>query len=446
MMPARGLFWPVHSVFLALAGGQGPAGWEREMARRTTRLDGLRRACAWGEQMVAVRPRLRDEPLLGHWLEALTARVARPTEPRPEEPPSRGYQPARPQPALGLEQGAFADEKRVAAPLWPVPSPGLLDEKGRPQAPGARPTSRPAPDPAQLEARASRSLLSRLAGGTAQTPGAPQTRGRPGKGPARPKSAAVLTASQDSSALHRWLDDVARRVERSLLRPPPTTPLAPGATPSTWSIPPDSARGWARSAHDRPPFRGEVPSLPEQWAKRLDGQPAPANLLARLSGLPQAGGHSSGRASQPARTRSPELSAPVPARGERSWQIEEGRAPVDLWGRLASAGDGGHIGRHLPPGSASRRTHERGAGDSRGEGVDEVAASARVAPPRVAPSLAPLLPSQRVEMPSPPIATAIVRQGARQEESLPAEDDLSELAAKVKRILDEEARRHGIDV
>jgi hypothetical protein len=44
------------------------------------------------------------------------------------------------------------------------------------------------------------------------------------------------------------------------------------------------------------------------------------------------------------------------------------------------------------------------------------------------------------------MATATVRHGASQEETTPAEDDLSLLAAQIKCILDEEARRYGIDV
>jgi hypothetical protein len=39
-----------------------------------------------------------------------------------------------------------------------------------------------------------------------------------------------------------------------------------------------------------------------------------------------------------------------------------------------------------------------------------------------------------------------IKQGAMQEESEMTEDDLYEFAAKFKRILDEEARRHGIDI
>src|SRR5262249_9997132 len=74
---------------------------------------------------------------------------------------------------------------------------------------------------------------------------------------------------------------------------------------------------------------------------------------------------------------------------------------------------------------------------------------ARIAPPATAPSLAPLLPPQMPGAIAPPVAAATARPGPRgQETAARPEEGLSDgrLAAKLKRILDEEARRHGIDV
>jgi hypothetical protein len=63
----------------------------------------------------------------------------------------------------------------------------------------------------------------------------------------------------------------------------------------------------------------------------------------------------------------------------------------------------------------------------------------------VAPLLPRLIPPQAMGMPILPVAAATARQGARAEAAI-AEDDLSVLASRIKRILNEEARRHGIDV
>jgi hypothetical protein len=66
-------------------------------------------------------------------------------------------------------------------------------------------------------------------------------------------------------------------------------------------------------------------------------------------------------------------------------------------------------------------------------------------PPLAMPSLLSLLTAQRPDEPTRPVAADAVRAGAAVENGLSG-DDLGDLAAKLKRILDEEARRHGIDV
>jgi hypothetical protein len=63
----------------------------------------------------------------------------------------------------------------------------------------------------------------------------------------------------------------------------------------------------------------------------------------------------------------------------------------------------------------------------------------------VTPSLPPLLPPQEPGALPPPIATVIAWQEARAE-AVEVPDDLDALAARIQLILDEQARRHGIDV
>ena len=70
---------------------------------------------------------------------------------------------------------------------------------------------------------------------------------------------------------------------------------------------------------------------------------------------------------------------------------------------------------------------------------------AEIASPAVAEALPPLMPSCPTGGVAPPIAAELTRAGARAEATV-LEDDLATLAAKVKRILDEEARRYGIEV
>ncbi len=68
-----------------------------------------------------------------------------------------------------------------------------------------------------------------------------------------------------------------------------------------------------------------------------------------------------------------------------------------------------------------------------------------VMPPQAAPNLPNLGPPRQVWEPIPPLATGMIRQKVRAAQDTTGAD-LQELATQVKRILDEEARRYGIDV
>lgn len=83
--------------------------------------------------------------------------------------------------------------------------------------------------------------------------------------------------------------------------------------------------------------------------------------------------------------------------------------------------------------------------DPRMENAPSTSGWARqIEPPITPPQLPPLIPQQMVGMPVLPVAAATARQRARTEDG--ADEDLDMLATRIKRILDEEARRHGIDV
>jgi hypothetical protein len=71
--------------------------------------------------------------------------------------------------------------------------------------------------------------------------------------------------------------------------------------------------------------------------------------------------------------------------------------------------------------------------------------SRAAAPPTVNPPLPTSFSAQLMGASALPIAAEIARRDARAEAGI-AEEDLDLLAEKIKRILDDEARRHGIDV
>ena len=88
-----------------------------------------------------------------------------------------------------------------------------------------------------------------------------------------------------------------------------------------------------------------------------------------------------------------------------------------------------------------RMRSKRGITDT-GGGQDE---KDQIVPLEAEPSLPPLHSSQGAKMPSLPVAAPIARSDA-QKGLIEDDADLGDLAAKIKRILDDEARRHGIDV
>jgi hypothetical protein len=68
-----------------------------------------------------------------------------------------------------------------------------------------------------------------------------------------------------------------------------------------------------------------------------------------------------------------------------------------------------------------------------------------IAPPVVVDTLPALLPAKSARRPAPPLASFLAVQEARAEAAVTV-NDLSALADKIKRILDDQARRHGISV
>jgi hypothetical protein len=75
--------------------------------------------------------------------------------------------------------------------------------------------------------------------------------------------------------------------------------------------------------------------------------------------------------------------------------------------------------------------------------ITEVTVPLAETPPPILPAL---LPQRGSNVPELPVASAMIRQGVREEVVTNGEEDLSKLSAKITQILGEEARRHGIDL
>jgi hypothetical protein len=205
------------------------------------------------------------------------------------------------------------------------------------------------------------------------------------------------------------------------------------------------------------------PAAPEDTGARLlnkqafltvDGETAPRDLLTRLAGGSVA---ASGAAREFAERRGGggrQSSAPRASRGDTAQTFP------DAGPNVSTTGGGSAV---LPIQTRTslldaKQLRASATSEDSAPGVNtslmsvnnylsgaETSLTGAGASPVVAESLPPLLPPPLVGMPVLPIALATAREGAR-DEAREAAEDLDALAAKIKLILDEEARRHGIDV
>lgn len=336
-------------------------------------------------------------------------------------------------------------------------------------------TSSEVPAPFQMERQAHKTLLSRLVGNTIPA--------EEGTSPvsdfvsvhqktqiSRPQHRPIMEISQseagtsptifrDMGSHRHWLLDLAQRAESSLCQ----------LDLDALAVPSYASPAWSLTAEKR--------SLDEQWALPLDGQTASADLLVFLAslserhqtefdqehqlnsppGAPTVTLKNSERSS--AKTSGDrQIGAPLHAQtgslmqSQFRLELEDGMKVRTLSPeRGPERSSGTWFDPAISIGQVSwklKRSGSQGEVNGKNLGVGlEPESSDRTAPPSVASSLPLLLRSQNLELPTPlSVAAATSRQGAQQEAATELGEDLGALAAKIKRILDEEARRYGIDV
>ena len=240
------------------------------------------------------------------------------------------------------------------------------------------------PQPHELSRKASPVLLERMAGQT-------------------PKDTDSITPAR---GMRRQLD---RSAEKSLL---PSQQVAVSQQEWLQAIAHRAGRFFDRTGLP------VAPALEAQWSAGLDGAPAPPELLRQWLVAPSIHGVPSIR------------------------QMKDKARPHQLSGVELNQRQAAYETDPFDPRSAPSPLPVAGW---KGEVETEVTSSYRIAPPAAAPSLPHLLPPQGSYESTPALAAIITRQRARQEAAT-SEDDLAGLAENIKRILDEEARRHGIDV
>lgn len=475
MSQARGSFWPTHSVSLLLSGGRAPLCWQRELARAAARLDALRRSCAWVKALAEVRPELRDGPLFGNCLTALAAEAAHLAQREPEvaRPPQAIAN--RPVESPARERQFASDADRPTR--WPGVSPptGWRTVPPRsPHLPDERRARQAIADLAGLPQQASHRLLHRLIGAEEPSRGVDPSNPSPTISLSRVKSHSSRDASQvkprldapspqpehfgrprsahgnegrqqakvgplsggHEPAAHRaWRDDLIKRAGHALRRAG-----ASRLSPSGRSLSPATRTEQGK------------PVLAQQWSARIAGPVASGERLMQMVGRGSERHDVAARAA-PENAHREMLAMRGHPRGAARQTLSRSRHRELL---LALEGDddqhvpdcapeaGGLADRILPPIiDASGAMTLPVASRTRGEG--DPLSLTRIAPRAVKVMLPPFVSPKVVGMPAPSVAAASVLKGAQVEVDA-TEDDLSVLAAKIKRILDEEARRHGIDV
>jgi hypothetical protein len=185
-----------------------------------------------------------------------------------------------------------------------------------------------------------------------------------------------------------------------------------------------------RSSPDLPELN-EPLSLASQWALPFNGPSVSTALLTRLISVTEAEVDSSDREEQ--RGETSRRSSGSTSSNSSVFEDTEHANPDSQMG-------GPTLGKN------SQAAFQPAVSGGMEETMDEVESSIRIKPPTVTPSLPPLIPSRMLNREPSPAAVSIQQETKQARGVTETEDDLNELAIKIERILNEEARRHGIDV
>ncbi len=443
-MKQAGEIWRAAAVgSRALANGRAPVCWREGLKRAAAQMGALRRSCAWLEPDAGQAPKLRSEPLLGRCLVELVGQsVQREASARETDLPwpAKSSKPPSCEPlGAGAANGQSRRRRDVTCPSdcskanWREP-PDRSDPCSQPDAARV----------AELPKQADGALLAQYVDERSARGGSPQV--------ARAQAGRTDSARQAVETRRPNIEAIRDRFKtsgRAALSAPQKRRGSQLRVESESSLFETLAQRLIE--RDRSDLRraslatsfseGRLSKhLGAPWSMDLAGPTASADLLHRLAGSDQL---------RPSINSSPVASA---LNGDQSdWLSPQAR---DRQSREVAA----QAGRAAAcPGAAPELIQSQSEPDeSPPAASDEVSYRAtdgqravgrtpgQIAPPSLAESLPPLAPPQTTTTHALPLASETARRGARDEASAP--EDLDALAAKIKLILDEQARRHGIDV
>jgi hypothetical protein len=418
-----------------LRAGHAPAHWKHELSREAHRLAMEARICGWLKAFAQAYPLLLDQPLFGNCLREITVAHA-----PASEAATRHSQVGPP-----FKQSTLF--KSVDRKIFEGPRTSELRRKANS---GASPVSGPAGQAELLQnadygqavlklpAQVATSLLKRLAGTVMEMPDEKVKSSAHTSSLAFRKESSTAPLVEPSLAHKDWQRLVAYRAATAWLRDWPTAMLpgshSPGSVTSVRALEGQSAS----------------PLLAQQWFTRFTGPRALPGILKRCAEnaanseratfeAPHARSDWQGDSSKSFSHR-PEFAGPDTSMARRIFPTVTGK----------SFKSGNIEADSFEPDQQSVTSEFERAVPFEPKQLPTISegewrTSSNVAPPALAASLPPLLPSSpRAE--ASPIAAATARESARRDEAAAQAKDLNLLAAQMKRILEEEARRHGIDV
>ncbi len=407
-VPALSRFFPA---------ARGPRRFLSGLQRQLSVLAAWRRSAAWLPELLAQRPQLFDAPLFGHTLAA----AVQGGEERAETPSARTVaatpsMPAavRPRRRSSSNNPLGAQESSAAGNTGP--SRGL---KSRVSVPAAATGRKRAPLPGLVRTRVERSLLAAFAGGLPVPRSTPQ-----------PAAAPALPPPSTPGERHLPTGAESGRLGQQLIRRLRFAHLTAGTGPA-------ARRG---ELHLATPAAVD---LAGQWALTLVGPSVSRAFLEAVLQSTRQG--TAGLAQVPGEQR-----GPAAGMGQHSssadWRPPREAAPLLSSRRRKAVST---VGRQT-----RENNHTTGAADT-DSGFARSPFPAGQTDTVVDPAAAPLPLTAAEKTPGGQFFAALRRQHPSPEgcfdqrpTAVPgaAADDLEELTAQLQRILEEQARRHGIDV
>lgn len=417
----------------SLSGGRAPDYWSRDLAEKTRWVSATIQSCDWLEELVDIDLRVSRCPLYGHGLAALATREAI-NAPASESASSRPH----------VNQSADEVRRRLAKSNTSIAARDPFDASSKDPNSSAS-TSRNTRSPCltepvlQLQPQADISLLRRHAGQNESSGVNAESRTVKSKTePPNPDRVRLPADLRRAAIPNSLLARASRRAE------------------AAWFVAARERHGFDRFTIDNQTQSSNSPSFAEHWSRSVAGVCASAELLTLLASSEAVvdrtferveKSETSGLAAGPTTSalgNIPQLLGPqLGGSSSAHNRYEEAERPAEppkpspsFTGVESPSQDLVVDTPSLPPSQSWPQTVERNK---------ERPADARFAPPSLMPSLVALRPPSAPNA-DLPVAAVINQGGAKSEQRWSQEDDLVLLAAKLERLLSQEARRHGIDV